>query len=477
MRDIDRRQVMAGGVSLALAPSLGAAVRAKNANRQPNIVFLMADDMGYADISCNGRPDFATPNIDGIARAGINLRQAYANSAVCSASRCALMTGRYQYRYRAGLEEPIAGKDGEVIGLPPNVPTLPSMLRKAGYQTMLIGKWHLGELPRFGPLQSGYDHFFGFRGGALDYFTHAGVGGKADLWDDDVPVERNGYLTQMIGARAVKAIDAYSKTSRPFFLSVHFNAPHWPWEGPHDEAEAQRLSKANLRDFDGGSQATYRAMVQTMDEQIGLIVAELEKQGLKDDTIVIFTSDNGGERFADTWPFSGQKTELLEGGLRVPALVKWPKVLPAGSVNEQVMITMDWVATLLAAAKGQPDGTSPLDGVDILPILTGKAPLQSRELFWRYKANHQRALRDGDMKYLKIGSHEYLFNVVADPLERANLKDRQPALFAELKAKWRAWNKDMLPELDETFTEGVLAKDQADHIGAEKTDKTADGED
>lgn len=472
--ELTRRSALAGIGALS-AVSTTSLKAMRNSKKRPNIVFLLADDMGFADISRNGRPDMQTPHIDSIAQTGVNLLQAYANSAVCSATRCALATGRYQYRYRIGLEEPLAGRDGEVIGLPPSAPTLPSMLKKAGYQTMLIGKWHLGSLPKFGPLQSGYDHFFGFRSGAVDYFSHKATGNRPDLWDDDVPVEKNGYLTEMIGNEAVKAIDTFAKISSPFMLSVHFNAPHWPWEGPNDEAESQRIAPTgNFRHLDGGSQATYREMIKSLDDQVGRILAELARQGLTDDTIVIFTSDNGGERFAQTWPFSGQKTELLEGGLRVPALVKWPGVLPAGAINQQVMITMDWVPTLLDAAGAKADPTSPLDGINLLPVLTDKTPPVTRELFWRYKANHQRAMREGEMKYLKIGPNEYLFNVVADPLERANLKERQPELFAEMRAKWRTWNRQMLPELDETFTEGVLAKNQADHIGAEKTDKTAD---
>lgn len=387
------------------------------------------------------------------------------------------MTGRYQYRYRIGLEEPLASKDAGRIGLPRTVPTLPSLLKRAGYQTALIGKWHLGGLPEFGPLQSGYDRFFGFRGGALDYFSHTDTNGNSDLRDNDVPMERTGYLTHLIGKRAVETIKDYARRNQPFFMSVHFNAPHWPWEGIDDAAEAARLRSGSIRHHDGGSLAVYAKMIKAMDDQVGLILAALQKEGLAEDTIAIFTSDNGGERFAYSWPFSGQKTELLEGGLRVPALVKWSAMLPANVVHEQVTITMDWVATLFAAAGVKADPSSPLDGVNLLPELSRMTTPQPRKLFWRYKANHQRAVREGDHKYLKIGPHEYLFNVVSDPRERANLKDRNPVLFQRLKADWLAWNRDMLPELDETFTEGVLARDQADHVGAGSTLKTADIDD
>src|SRR5580698_1264312 len=185
---------------------------------RPNIVFIMADDLGYADVSCYGRPDISTPNIDSLAAKGVRLMQAYANSAVCSATRTALITGRYQYRLPIGLEEPLAGRD---VGLPPDHPTLPSLLKKAGYSTALLGKWHLGLLPKFGPLQSGYDHFYGFRGGAVDYYAHSYT--KDDLWDDDVQIHQMGYLTDMLGSRAVDVVNGFAKAGRPFMISLHFN--------------------------------------------------------------------------------------------------------------------------------------------------------------------------------------------------------------------------------------------------------------
>ena len=256
--------------------------------------------------------------------------QGYANSAVCSATRVALITGRYQYRLRLGLEEPLAGNPD--VGLDPSHPTLPSLLKKAGYGTTLVGKWHLGVLPKFGPLQSGYDHFYGFRGGAVDYYSHATPAGKPDLWDGDVPVERSGYLTELLGDRAVEVVNGYAKARRPFLLSLHFSAPHWPWEAPGDTAESARIGKVpgGLFHLDGGSQATYRRMIEAMDHQIGRVLEALRAGGLTDNTIVIFTSDNGGERFSDTWPFTGRKTELLEGGLRIPGDHLLARPPPAG---------------------------------------------------------------------------------------------------------------------------------------------------
>ena len=431
---------------------------------RPNIVFIMADDLGHADVSCNGRRDYTTPNIDRIAERGARLPQAYANSAVCSATRLALITGRYQYRLPLGLEEPLAGKTD--IGLPPEHPTLPSLLRAAGYATTLIGKWHLGVLPKFGPLLSGYDHFWGIRSGAIDYYSHKNTRGEPDLWDNDTTIEQTGYLTDLLGDRAVDAINAYAKQEKPFLLSLHFNAPHWPWEAPGDQAESTRLEGTRLRHYDGGTQRTYARMVQALDLQVGRVLQALDASGQADNTIVIFTSDNGGERFSDTWPFTGIKTELLEGGLRVPSLICWPARIPAGMVNDQVSITMDWFSTLLEAAGVAPDPAYPPDGISLLPMLTGAAPPVSRRLFWRYKSNAQRAMREGDLKYLKIQDNTFLFNVVDDPRERANLKERRADIYARMVADWTAWSMAMLPEIPDSFAEVFTSAELADHIGS-----------
>jgi arylsulfatase A-like enzyme len=436
----------------------------------PNIIFIVADDLGYADVSCYGRPDISTPHIDSLAMKGVRFLQAYANSAVCSATRTALITGRYQNRLPIGLEEPLVGRD---VGLPPDHPTLPSLLKKSGYRTTLVGKWHLGMLPKFGPLQSGYEHFYGFRGGAVDYYTHANR--RDDLWDDDVKVHKMGYLTDVLGSRAVDVVNEHAKSARPFLISLHFNAPHWPWEAPGDEAESHRLQSAgSLFDFDGGTQKTYQRMVQEMDLQIGRVLEALHTNGLVENTIVIFTSDNGGERFSDTWPFTGRKTELLEGGLRIPAIISWPARIPQGRTTDQVAISMDWMPTLLVAAGAPSDPAFPPDGMNLLPMLTQNAAAVERTLFWRYKANAQRAARDGDYKYLKILDNTFLFNVVEDPMERANLKERRKDVYERIVAEWHEWNATMLREIDDSATDNFTGDELADHIGAQRTSGKAD---
>jgi arylsulfatase A-like enzyme len=459
---LTRRKVLAAPLALALTARTSRAQ-----GPPPNIVYIMADDLGYADLSCYGRRDYTTPNIDRLATDGMKFMQAYANSAVCSATRTALITGRYQYRLLVGLAEPL-GAGNPNLGLPPEHPTLPSLLRQAGYSTTLLGKWHLGSLPNFSPLKSGYDHFWGFRGGGVDYFTHKpGVGPNSaiDLWDDDAPVDQAGYLTTLLGDRAVKTVSDYAAARKPFLLSLHFNAPHWPWEGPQDEAESQRIRA--LVDYDGGSLKTFASMVTALDAQVGRVLQTLASTGIANNTIVIFTSDNGGERFADTWPFTGKKTELLEGGLRIPALVRWPGRIRAGSTTQQVAISMDWLPTLLAAAGTKPDPAYPSDGMSLLPTLTQNAAPVSRKLYWRYNEKSQHATRDGDMKYLKIRENTFLFNVVDDPLERANLRNRQPEVYRRLVQDYENWNATMLPEQPRP-NGGFTADQLADHFGNER---------
>ena len=466
----NRRRVLGGLSTLPLFSFAGAskfsfAKSIAAAKTKPNIIFILADDLGYGDLSIYGQTDFQTPNLDKLAQQGLRFTQAYSNSAVCSATRFGLITGRYQYRLRGGLEEPISGASN-TIGLPPEHPTLPSLLKKAGYNTALFGKWHLGALPTFGPLKSGYDEFFGNYGGAIDYFTHKpGVGEnvKEDLYEGEVPVHKVGYYTDLIAERASDYIQK-QHTENPFFLSLHFTAPHWPWEGPQDEAIAQQIK--TIAHYDGGNLATYAKMVVGLDSAIGRILKTLTAKGFDKNTIVVFSSDNGGERFSRTWPFSGQKSELLEGGIRVPAIVRWPAQIKPKRVTEQVAISMDWLPTLLAAAGTVPDENYKPDGENLLPVLLGEQQPQSRLLFWRYKANDQKAVRSGDLKYLKIAGNEFLFNVVEDPRERANLADKKSEELVRLKQQWEAWNNTMLPITSDVRTYKVDAKVQADHFRA-----------
>lgn len=446
-----RRWFLQGaGAGVLIATGLPSRIaRAAQPSSKPNIVFILADDLGYADLSCFGRRDYQTPNIDSMALDGLKLTETYANSAVCSPTRFGLLSGRYQYRFPGGLAEPISNDDD---GFPPGQPTIASLLRAEGYGTVLIGKWHLGMLPKFGPLKNGYERFYGLYDSHADYFTHEAdlpAVAPVDLYEGEVPVEQTGYLTDLLGDRAVEEINGFGKTGQPFFISLHFNAPHWPWESPDaaGKATSDRLASVkggSMLNWDGGSQQTYAAMVRSLDANVGRVLYALERNGLRENTIVVFTSDNGGERFSDHWPFSGMKTELLEGGIRVPTIVRWPARIARGSHGTQQMMSMDWLPTLLAAAGGSPGPGVPLDGVNVLPALLGQSPEIPRKLYWRYHAQDQNAMRDGKWKYLKIKDREFLFDVVADPLERANLKDLEKATFERLKTDYAAWNRTML---------------------------------
>jgi arylsulfatase A-like enzyme len=455
-----RHTLLRGGAALAVAAAARRAGAAPPAAERPSFLFILADDLGYADLSVYGQTDYQTPHLDRLAGQGARLTQAYANSPVCSPTRFALITGRYQYRLRAGLEEPIGPRVD--LGLPPDHPTLPSLLGKAGYATALFGKWHLGFPPRFGPLKSGYQTFFGNHGGAVDYFTHrrgTGFFAAPDLHEGEVPVDKVGYYTDLLSDRAVEYLERHDRR-RPFLISLHYTAPHWPWEGPGDREAAASLT--DLFHNDGGSPAKYAEMVRALDAGIGRVLAALERTGLARNTVVVFTSDNGGERFSRNWPFTGQKTELLEGGIRVPAIVRWPGRIQPGLRTEQTAMSMDWMPTLLAAAGVRGHPSSPPDGVDLLPVLTGARQPFDRTLFWRYRGLGQQAVRSGASKYLRIAGNEFLFDVVADPRERANLARRRPDELARCKKLFAAWNARMLPITDDVNSHTVDPADQAD---------------
>ncbi len=420
---------------------------------RPNIIFIVSDDLGYADLGCYGGRDApfgaVSPNIDALAAGGLRFEEGYANSPVCSPTRFAMMTMRYQYRLRGALEEPInsRSKGDPKLGLPPEIPTLPSRLRDAGYATGLVGKWHLGYPPHFGPLRSGYDEFFGIMAGGVDYFTHCSSKGDHDLFIGEQEHREVGYLTDVFSKRAVDFVQRHAesaKSGRPFFLSLHYTAPHWPWE-TRDDAHVAPEVAANLFHLHGGSVDTYRRMIHHMDEGIGGLVDALRRADQLDDTLIVFTSDNGGERFSDNWPLVGGKMDLTEGGIRVPWIAHWPKGIPAGGVSAQHCMTMDWSTTLLDIGGGQPHPEFPPDGVSLRPLLADPSAVFARPMFWRMKHRQQRAMRDGRWKYLKVDDHEYLFDIAGDARERANLTEREPGRLQTMREAWLAWQGPMPP--------------------------------
>jgi arylsulfatase A-like enzyme len=428
----------------------------------PNVVFILADDLGWADLSCYGSGAIRTPNLDRLAAEGVRFTHAYAGSSWCSPTRISLYTGRNPGRLPAGLEEPLRTRvDGN--GIPPGHPTLPSLLAGAGYETAMFGKWHCGWLPWYSPLRIGFQTFFGNLDGALDYFEHIGTLGEPDLFEGETPVEMAGYYTWLISDRAVEHVRA--ERDRPFYLQLNYTAPHWPWEGPGDEAIGSRirrdfeqgLTPLPLLHRDGGSLEKYAELVECMDEGVGRVLDALDDSGAAERTIVVFCSDNGGERWSKSWPLVGEKGDLFEGGIRVPFLLRWPEAVAGNQVSGEAHITMDWTATLLDAAGTGPDPGWPLDGVSLLPWLVDGAPYPEHDLFWRISS--QGALRRGRFKYLRdrrdravmgnwprrFGRYDLLYDVTVDGREAADVSRHHPELLAELRAEWERIDAGLLP--------------------------------
>lgn len=406
-----------------------------SAQTRPDIIYIMADDLGYADLSCYGRKDYQTPNLDKLASQGVKFMNAYAAAPVCTPTRAAFMTGRYPARIKVGLYEPLAdGHKDSLVGLSPEYPSVAHLLKNAGYETYLVGKWHLGYLPQFSPVQNGFDYFCGFHAGASDYISH-----DKDLYENELSVHKNGYLTDIWAEKAIEIIR--KQHSKPFFLAVMFNAPHWPWQGPGDKAYPDTMPWTS-----GGLPAVYAAMMKSMDSAVGRIMKAIDEMKPANNTVIIFTSDNGGERFSDNGIYKGGKMSLWEGGIREPAFVRWAGKIKENSVTNQVTTTMDWTATILSLAGAKPDPKFPLDGIDIMPIIMGKKKEMDRTLYWRiFQRKQHKAMRDGKWKYLQDEKgNEFLFDLLNDPREQNNLKDQQQAIFEKLKMKYRQWEKTVL---------------------------------
>jgi arylsulfatase A-like enzyme len=422
------------------------------AQRPPNVVLVMMDDLGYGDIGSYGAADVRTPNIDRLAREGVRFTDAYANGAVCTPTRAALITGRYQQR--VGLEWflTVAPADRE-LGLPATETSLPALLRKNGYATALYGKWHIGFKPEFGPNAHGFDEFYGFLSGAHSYYTsHAnvrGIGdGPPDFFENTTPVEATGYLTDEISRRAVGFINR--NADKPFFIEVAYNAVHWPFEPPGlpragTAAGARKRLRQAPEDSLPATRADYVRMLESADAGIGQILAALDRRGLTGNTLVIFTNDNGGEWLSRNAPFFHRKGTLWEGGIRVPLIMRWPRELPRGKVSRQAAITVDVTASILAAAGVRAPASYRPDGIDLLPMLRGTAPVTDRQLFWRANRpdRQQRAVRSGKWKLLVDGSQLMLFDLSLDPGERTDLAARRPDLVVKLNRQLADWETNV----------------------------------
>lgn len=418
---------------------------------KPNVVLIIMDDLGYGDIGSYGVTDARTPNLDRLAREGMRLTDSYANGANCTPTRAALITGRYQQR--VGLEWPLNSTEQD-RGLPVTGTSLPALLEKGGYATGLVGKWHLGFKPEFGPNAHGFDEFFGFLSGAVDFYTHRRGDGTHDLFENTTPVEVPDYLTDEITQRAVRFVDNHA--GGQFFLEVAYNAVHWPFEPPDrrptdPNAVPRPDENGDLRLFQGpddvvpATRQDYVRMLERADRGVGMILGALDRHGLARNTLVVFTSDNGGEWLSRNAPLSHRKSTLWEGGIRVPLLLRWPARLPAGKTSTQVAITMDLTASIVAATGVAMPMGHRLDGINILPSLSAESPLIERQLFWRITRpeRQQKAARSGQWKLLMDGKQYLLFDLRDDVSERRDLAAQHPEVVLKLKGLLAEWEKDI----------------------------------
>lgn len=420
------------------------------APRRPNILVITADDLGWKDLSCYGSDHIATPNLDRLAAGGVRFSQGYSTGAVCSPTRFALYTGQYPARLRGGLIEPIKQPHPE-HGLPPGHPTLASLLADAGYTTAMHGKWHCGYLPWYSPLRSGWQEFFGNFAGSLDYYSKVNHHGEHDLYEGEEPVQVPGYYTDILTDRTVEFLRRDHE--RPWLLNLNYNAAHWPWERRGDTDVSRRLTErarngdsTALSHQDGGSLAIYREMIEALDEGIGRIINTLRRTGQERDTLVLFFSDNGGERFSQNWPLFADKGALYEGGIRVPTILRWPAGISGNQVNDTPVASQDWTATLLEAAGARVPTSYQLDGTSLFGHLVRGERAPKHDLFWRTRV--ARALRRDKWKYLRTrgpnGPEDKLFDLSTDLRERANLSATHPDVLAALRRSWEKINADLL---------------------------------
>jgi N-acetylgalactosamine-6-sulfatase len=425
----------------------------------PNVVFILADDLGYGDLACYGRRDIRTPNLDRMARQGVRFTAHYANGPECTPTRAALLTGRYPH-WVGGLECAIGtGNVGRYedavrlratheLGLPTEEQTIVRMLKDAGYATAITGKWHLGYEPAFAPHRHGFDHTFYCIGGGMDYFQYLDTVGGYNLFQDGHPIRREGYFTDLVTDEAVGFLRR-QRHDRPFFLYVPYTCPHAPFQGPGDrQADPLPLDSPLWRQGQAPP-GVYAAMVEHLDRRIGDVLRTLDQCGLARQTVVVFASDNGGTRSARNAPYAGFKGSTYEGGIRVPAMARWPGVLPTGVESAQVCITFDFTASIAMLAGLQPAADKPFEGIDILRHVASGRPDFDRTLFWRKPrgAVVWKGVRDGPWKLVARQSNgleeQFLFDLSTDPAEARDLKAEHPEVRRRLRRKYLEWEAEV----------------------------------
>jgi arylsulfatase A-like enzyme len=438
------------GVLTAVYP-LPDASGGQAASRKPNVIVLLADDLGYADIGVHGSREVATPNIDSIAKNGVRCTSGYVSCPYCSPTRAALLTGRYQQRFGHEFNPALLRQGGAGQGLHPNEVTIAQRLKDAGYATGLFGKWHQGEEDKFHPLNRGFDEFFGFLAGAHDYLQTDDPS-YGPIYRGHKRVEFQGHLTETLGREAIAFIDRHQK--EPFFLYLAFNAVHTPLQA----------TEPALKKFAAIEDKTRRiclAQVSSLDDAVGAVLAKVRAAGLEEQTLIFFLSDNGGAigKFAPNGaintPLRGSKGDTWEGGIRVPFLVQWKGKLPAGKVYDHPVIQIDIHSTALAVAGSAPKPEWKLDGVNLLPFLDGKdAKPPHAALYWRF--GEQMAIRMGDWKLVRadratdkqfgdIAKKPMLFNLADDISEKKDLAEAQAERVKEMSKVWQKWNEELAP--------------------------------
>ncbi len=423
-------------------------------NTPPNIVLIMIDDLGYGDVGCYGSKVNRTPHIDKLASQGMKFTDFHSNGPMCTPTRAALLTGKYQQRFGKKFEAAISGQTDFHDGLPLKAVTIAEVLKEAGYATGMFGKWHLGYQPPFIPTRQGFDEYVGLMSGDGDHHAHIDRSGRKDWWKEDKIKMEKGYSVDLITQHSVEFIRKHQ--DRPFFLYVPHLAIHFPWQGPDDKGYRQfgkgyhNLTKlGDLNDKNIRSQV--KKMVESVDSSVGKILSTLKNLKLEENTVVIFTSDNGGyltyegghHNISSNGIFRGQKTDIYEGGHRVPAIVRWPEKIKTGSITDATTMTFDLFPTFLELAGiTRSKNQEKLDGVSLSPLLLKGIAPEERTLFWRMR--ELKAVRKGDWKLVMPGDGTTaLYNLAKDPGEKNDIASANPEVVFDLKVALSKWENDV----------------------------------
>lgn len=425
------------GAALAMSRVLFAGRASKD---RPNIILILADDVGYGDVGCYGNETITTPNIDALAKGGVRFTDFHSNSPVCSPTRAALLTGHYQQR--CGIEGVILARGSRDKGMAPEEITFAEVLKTAGYTTAILGKWHLGYQVKFNPANQGFDVFRGYVSGNVDYHSHIDPAGYEDWWHNTQKIAETGYTTDLITDHAVRFIEQHK--DEPFCLYLPHEAAHSPYQGRSDPScRGPNAVLNNLYDRKGRKDraGAYKEMIEVMDEGIGRIVKTVKRLGLEHKTFIFFCSDNGGKLAQSNRPLRGSKRSLWEGGHRVPAIAYWPGRTKPGTVTDETTIGMDLFATIIAIAGASLPVGLKLDGVNLLPMLLEGKKLPSRTLFWRFE--EQKAVRKGPWKLLVRKNGQTLYNLADDLGEKKDLAVADPERVKQLQAELSAWEEEV----------------------------------